>query len=96
MSTLERMLRELGHDEGFEPQYDPAEFLPTHYPAGSREKVEVLRQRVEQGQPLWHERDTGECHLENGKAKCRDDTRGFDGPGIRVCTVRTEKKVAFE
>ncbi|MFM2218739.1 MAG: hypothetical protein RL240_3057 [Planctomycetota bacterium] len=45
-----------GHDEDFDPVVD-AKFLPTDAPAGSQEKIEVLRRRVELGQPLWHNDD---------------------------------------
>jgi hypothetical protein len=45
-----------GHDEDFDPFVD-AKFLPTDAPAGSQEKIEVLRRRVELGQPLWHNDD---------------------------------------
>lgn len=45
-----------GHDEDFDPMFGP-EFHPTDAPAGSEEKIEVLRKRVELGQPLWHNDD---------------------------------------
>ena len=45
-----------GHDEDFDPIAD-GKFLPTDAPAGSQEKIEVLRRRVELGQPLWHNDD---------------------------------------
>jgi hypothetical protein len=45
-----------GHDEDFFPA-SSSEFEPTDAPAGSPEKIEVLRRRVEQGQPLWHNDD---------------------------------------
>jgi hypothetical protein len=45
-----------GHDEDFDPE--PTEhFLPTDAPAGSPEKIDVLRKRVELGLPLWHDHD---------------------------------------
>ena len=31
--------------------------MPTDAPAGSNEKIEILRKRVELGQPLWHTDD---------------------------------------
>jgi hypothetical protein len=37
-----------------EPDWIPA---PTAAPAGSKEKVEVLRQRVEKNEQLWHPND---------------------------------------
>jgi hypothetical protein len=45
-----------GHDEDFAPEAS-GEFEPTDAPAGSPEKIEILRQRVELGLPLWHEED---------------------------------------
>lgn len=46
-----------GHDEDFDPSEMTTEFEPTDAPAGSPEKIEVLRQRVELGLPLWHCKD---------------------------------------
>lgn len=46
-----------GHDEDFLPAADQEGFDPTDAPAGSPEKIEILRRRVEQGQPLWHMED---------------------------------------
>ncbi|MFN5062427.1 MAG: hypothetical protein ACK5GN_06235 [Pseudomonadota bacterium] len=45
-----------GHDEDFNPKPSPT-FVATDAPAGSLEKIEILRQRVELGQPLWHDGD---------------------------------------
>ena len=44
-----------GHDEDFDPS--EVDFEPTDAPAGSPEKIDILRRRVELGLPLWHERD---------------------------------------
>lgn len=46
-----------GHDEDFDPSDVASNFAPTDAPAGSPEKIEVLRQRVELGLPLWHSKD---------------------------------------
>lgn len=54
-NVFEAILR-YGHDEDFIPQ-DTPEFHATDAPAGSPEKIEVLRRRVELGQPLWHGED---------------------------------------
>jgi hypothetical protein len=44
-----------GHDEDFNPTEEARrQALPTSAPAGSAEKVAVLRLRVEMGEPLWH------------------------------------------
>ena len=45
-----------GHDEDFVPGIDN-EFSATDAPAGSDEKIEILRQRIESGYPLWHDED---------------------------------------
>lgn len=45
-----------GHEESFVPG-ESDEFEPTDLPAGSAEKIELLRRRVEMGVPLWHEQD---------------------------------------
>jgi hypothetical protein len=45
-----------GHDEDFAPDAG-GDFSPTDAPAGSPEKIEVLRRRIELGLPLWHEED---------------------------------------
>lgn len=45
-----------GHDDDFEPM-QLSGFCATDAPAGSWEKIELLRQRVELGQPLWHPQD---------------------------------------
>ena len=44
-----------GHDEDFVPETE--NFEPTDAPAGSPEKIEILRARVESGNPLWHGSD---------------------------------------
>jgi hypothetical protein len=42
-----------GHDEDFVPE-PRSDFAPTDAPAGSEQKIEMLRRRVELGLPLWH------------------------------------------
>jgi hypothetical protein len=44
---------ECGHDEDFIPA-ESDEFFATEAPAGSREKIDVLAERVRRGLPLWH------------------------------------------
>ncbi len=46
-----------GHDENFEPHVSE-EFIPTAAPAGSREKIDVLAERIQRGMPLWHPEDS--------------------------------------
>ena len=45
-----------GHDEDFAPSVDE-QFTATDAPAGSDDKIEQLRKRVETGRPLWHDED---------------------------------------
>lgn len=45
-----------GHDEDFSPN-DTDDFEATEAPAGSREKLDVLAERVLRGEPLWHPSD---------------------------------------
>ncbi len=63
-----------GHDEDFMP-LESDEFQPTDAPAGSPEKIDILRNRVELGLPLWHERD-----------RVKPDSRGSAARVVR--TVR--------
>lgn len=46
-----------GDDENFDP---PHACAPTLAPPGSQDKVEIMRMRVELGQPLWHPDDEGQ------------------------------------
>ena len=55
-------LKKYGHDEDYEPKPDSL-FFPTMFSPGSDEKIEVLRQRVELGLPLWHEDDEKVCNV---------------------------------
>ncbi|MFO0190538.1 MAG: hypothetical protein ACK54F_04730 [Planctomycetia bacterium] len=48
-----------GHDENFEPHTTP-EFVPTTAPAGSRQKLDILAERIQRGMPLWHPEDSTE------------------------------------
>lgn len=45
-----------GHDEDFAPQASD-KFEATDAPAGSDDKIEAFRRRVELGLPMWHEED---------------------------------------
>ena len=46
-----------GHDENFEPHVT-TEFTPTCAPAGSRQKIDILAERIQRGMPLWHPEDS--------------------------------------
>jgi hypothetical protein len=54
------VLRILQHDEDYDPAPD-WKFLPTFHAPGSSEKIDVLCQRVRDGQPLWHKDDETCC-----------------------------------
>lgn len=56
VSNVFEAILKYGHDEDFAPR-ESDEFSPTNAPAGSEEKIEMLRRRVELGMPLWHEED---------------------------------------
>ena len=55
VNVFEAILK-YGHDEDFEPVAH-SDFRATDAPAGSPEKIEALRRRVELGLPLWHDED---------------------------------------
>jgi len=48
-----------GHDENFEPHTTP-EFVSTNAAAGSRQKLDILAERIQRGMPLWHPEDSTE------------------------------------
>ena len=56
MRNVFEAILECGHDEDFFP-IDTEDFGPTEAPAGSRDKIDVLAQRVLRGEPLWHSDD---------------------------------------
>ncbi len=56
MRNVFEAILESGHDEDFLPA-ETDEFSATDAPAGSRAKIDVLAERVLQGQPLWHTKD---------------------------------------
>ena len=60
-----------GHDEDFNPANEPG-FELTMSPAGSREKLEVLAERVRRGQPLWHPEDRQDYSGLTGAVRPRD------------------------
>ena len=48
---------ELYGRENFVPHVSE-EFTPTTAPAGSRQKIDVLAERIQRGMPLWHPEDS--------------------------------------
>ena len=72
--TLENVFEAIlkyGHDEDFAPRVDD-NFTPTTAPAGSREKLEILAERVRHGYPLWHEEDRMDYSGLTGAVRPRD------------------------
>jgi hypothetical protein len=60
-----------GHDEDFAPEESDT-FDCTDAPAGSAEKIEVLRRRIELGLPLWHREDRKDYSGLTGAIRPRD------------------------
>ena len=60
-----------GHDEDFNPLVDE-EFRPTAAPAGSKTKIEALRERAELGLHLWHSEERSDYSGLTGVGRPRD------------------------
>lgn len=60
-----------GHDEDWRPDPDHG-FEATDAPAGSPEKIEILRKRIELGLPLFHEEDRYDYNGLTGAIRPRD------------------------
>jgi hypothetical protein len=60
-----------GHDEDFAPE-ESKEFRATDAPAGSAEKIEILRRRIESGHPLWHAEDRSDYSGLTGAVRPRE------------------------
>jgi hypothetical protein len=60
-----------GHDEDFAPKSND-DFKATQAPAGTREKLEVLAERVRSGHPLWHDDDRADYSGLTGAIRPRD------------------------
>jgi hypothetical protein len=56
MRNVFEAILQYGHDEDFAP-HEGDEFNSTDAPAGSRAKIDVLADRVQRGEPLWHPED---------------------------------------
>ena len=69
-NVFEQILK-YGHDEEWRP--DPKQnFDATDAPAGSPEKIEILRKRLELGLPLWHDADRYDYNNLVGAIRPRD------------------------
>ena len=53
MRNVFEAILECGCDEDFAPR-ETADFGATDAPAGSREKLAIMAERIRKGQPLWH------------------------------------------
>ena len=71
MRNVFKAISTFGHDEDFAP-LETDEFEPTEAPAGSREKLDVLASRVQQGLPLWHGEDRPDYSGLTGVVRPRD------------------------
>ncbi len=71
--VFEAIARE-GHEESFVP-VETDEFEPTDLAAGSREKIGLLRRRVEMGVPMWHDADRSDYEGLVGTIRPRADRR---------------------
>ena len=60
-----------GHDEDYSPE-PQLNFQPTDAPAGSPEKIEILRRRIELGLPLWHDADRADFNGLTGAIRPRE------------------------
>lgn len=63
-----------GHDEDWLPEADQPNFKCTDAPAGSPEKIEILRRRLELGLPLWHDNDRFDYNGLTGAIRPREST----------------------
>ena len=71
MRNVFETILECGHDEDFVP-VETSEFVSTEAPAGSRQKINMLAERVQQGLPLWHLNDRSDYSGLTGAVKPRD------------------------
>jgi hypothetical protein len=63
-----------GHDEDWLPEHQRVDFESTDAPAGSPEKIEILRRRIEEGKPLWHTNDRYDYTGLTGAIRPREST----------------------
>ncbi len=71
MRNVFEAILECGHDEDFVP-VETEEFSPTDAPAGSRQKLDILAERVRKGLPLWHAEDRSDYSGLTGVVRPRD------------------------
>ena len=71
MRNVFETILKYGHDEDFAPT-ESEEFSSTDAPAGSKEKLDILARRIEQGLPLWHPDDRPDYSGLTGAVRPRD------------------------
>ena len=71
MRNVFETILKYGHDEDFAPVAG-ADFSSTEAPAGSREKLDILAERIARGQPLWHPEDRPDYTGLTGVVRPRD------------------------
>ena len=71
MRNVFEAILECGHDEDFIP-VETESFVSSDAPAGSRAKIEILAQRVKNGEPLWHCDDRADYGGLTGAVRPRD------------------------
>lgn len=90
--TIFEALTKYGHDEDYEPKPDTL-FFPTMFSPGSEEKIEVLRQRVELGLPLWHKDDEEICTV-TGIGADKQKAASTYGKTARLFPTRRNKTLS--
>jgi hypothetical protein len=71
MRNVFETILKYGHDEDFAPVAG-SDFSSTEAPAGSREKLDILAERIARGQPLWHPEDRPDYTGLTGVVRPRD------------------------
>jgi hypothetical protein len=71
VSNVFEAILKYGHDEDFAPAKSET-FSPTDAPAGSDAKIAIMRRRIEQGVPLWHDEDRIDYSGLTGAVRPRD------------------------
>ena len=77
MRRYRNVFQAIAH-EGCEERFVPVEtdeFEPTDLAVGSREKIDLLRRRVEMGVPMWHDADHSDYDGLVGTIRPRADRR---------------------
>ena len=67
------VIHQYGDDTNFIP-LESDDFTPTDAPAGSQQKIEALKKRLELGVPLWHNEDRKDYRGLVGAIRPRADT----------------------